>query len=74
MKPMLKILRINTYIQQFQIKIYLDGKEIETVCLDGSWSTRDGEYDPERFLTNEQLEDLFQQTIPAGATKPPAQE
>ena len=62
MDEILKIFRINAYIQRGMGKIVLDGKEVDSVCLDRSWADEES-YDPERFLTDEQLDDLFRQTF-----------
>lgn len=61
---MVKIIRINAYIQRNLGKVYLNGNEVESVCLDRSWAD-EGDYDPDRLLTDEQLDDLFRQTFGA---------
>ena len=61
---MIKIIRINAYIQRGMGKVILDGKEVICVALDKTCTTVD---DPEIGLTDEQLDDLFIQSF--GYTK-----
>jgi hypothetical protein len=65
---MIQIIRINAYIQRGMGKVMLDGEEIIVIALDRSWAGTNS-YDPERFLTDEQLNDLFIQSY--GYTKNP---
>lgn len=61
---MVKIIRINAYIQRGMGKVTLDGKEVLCVALDKTCTTEDS---PEINLTDEQLNDLFIQSF--GYTK-----
>jgi hypothetical protein len=67
MKEIEKILRMNAFIQRGLGKLYLDGKEVISVSLDRSWASEE-DYDPQRLLTDAQLDDLLGQTF----GKPPA--
>jgi len=59
---MVKIIRINAFIQRKMGKILLDGKVVDSVALDGSCNFEDYK-DPEVMLTNQQLDALFAQTF-----------
>ncbi len=61
---MIKIIRINAYIQRGMGKVTLDDKEVICVALDKTCATEDS---PEIALTDEQLNDLFIQSF--GYTK-----
>lgn len=61
---MIKIIRINAYIQRGLGKVTLDGQEVVCVALDKTCATEDA---PEIALTDEQLDDLFIQSF--GYTK-----
>ena len=65
----LKILRINTFLQVQHGMVYLDGVPIVCVALDGTCTLGRHEM-PDVMLTNEQIDDLFQQTFvnPVGGT------
>jgi hypothetical protein len=62
MELMLKIIRINAYIQRKMGKVLLDGKEVICVALDNTCAV-EGEDNPEIELTSEQLQGLFSQTF-----------
>jgi hypothetical protein len=61
-----KILRINAYIQRRLGKVTLNGEEVTVIALDRSWAGVES-YDPTRFLTDDELNDLFIQSY--GYTK-----
>lgn len=58
---MVKIIRINAFIQRKMGKILLDGREVYCVALDGSCNFDDSS--EEIMLTAEQLDMLFAQTF-----------
>ncbi len=61
MNEIMKIIRINTYIQRKLGTVTLDGKEVLCVALDRSAAVEGG--DGELALSEEQVEALYQQTV-----------
>ena len=63
MDDMMKIIRINAYIQRGMGEVTLDGKSVECVALDRTCTFKSiGELD-EQELTDDQLNALFSQTF-----------
>lgn len=60
MNNMLKIISINAYIQREMGKLYLSGKEVLCVALDGTCTFDEGD---EIALTDAQLTDLLGQML-----------
>jgi hypothetical protein len=59
---MVKIIRINAFIQRKMGKVLLDGKEVSSVALDGSCNFENYS-EPEVMLDKQQLDTLFAQTF-----------
>ncbi|HLJ32724.1 MAG TPA: hypothetical protein VKU38_03690 [Ktedonobacteraceae bacterium] len=59
---MVKILRINAYIQRGMGEVSLDEKKVVCVALDRTCAFED-EYDAEQLLSDAQLNNLFHQTF-----------
>ncbi len=73
MNDVMQIIRINGYIQRELGKLYLYGKEVLCVALDGTCTFVEGGADVE--LTAIQIEDLLNQTFgQAPATRAPTPE
>jgi hypothetical protein len=62
MDDMVKVLRINAYIQRGMGEVSLDGKKVICVALDNTCAF-EGEGDGEQELTGEELDKLFHQTF-----------